>query len=244
MRLLLINILIVFIGFSAAAEPSDTIYVTKKDTVYITKKDTVFVSKNYSDSIREAKLSSYKKRLERYNKVWMGLMPKGGKLQYAGNMGMFSLGPTWIYGHSRQWESSLLFGIIPRHAGGHSKITMTIKEDYIPWTIHLKHYGLDFQPLATGLYFNTVFSGHFWVKQPDRYPHGYYWFATRLRTNIYVGERLKINIPERRRFFADSMSLFYEISTCDYYLIQRISNSYLTPDKYLTLSFGIQFEWM
>lgn len=44
--------------------------------------------------------------------------------------------------------------------------------------------------------------------------------------------------------FGRSVSLFYELSTCDYYFIQKVKNSYITPDKWLTLSFGIQIEWL
>ena len=126
----------------------------------------------------------------------------------------------------------------------HAVMTMTLKQDYIPWTVHVAGELVDFQPLAAGLYFNTAFSHKFWVHQPSRYPKGYYWFATRVRTNVYLGQRIRLNIPERKRWFGRSVSLFYELSTCDYYFIQKVKNSYITPDKWLTLSFGIQIEWL
>ncbi len=58
-------------------------------------------------------------------------------------------------------------------------MTMTLKQDYIPWTVHVAGALVDFQPLAAGFYF-----------------------------------------------------------------IQKVKNSYITPDKWLTLSFGIQIEWL
>lgn len=189
---------------------------------------------------------SYVRRLERYRNIWMGLMPKGSKLQFAGNMGMLSTGPVWIYGKNRQWETSLLFGFIPKHSSDKARMTFTIKEDFVPWSIRLpkRLSCVEFKPLATGIYLNTVLSGEFWTNLPKKYPNGYYWFATRLRPNIYLGERLEITIPERRRFFAKSMSVFYEISTCDYYFIQKLHNKHFAPEKFLTLSFGLQIEWM
>lgn len=70
------------------------------------------------------------------------------------------------------------------------------------------------------------------------------------RGNLSISSRLRrvststLPIPERKRWFGRSVSLFYELSTCDYYFIQKVKNSYITPDKWLTLSFGIQIEWL
>ena len=68
----------------------------------------------------------------------------------------------------------------------HFKMTMTLKQNYIPWSIWL---GKDFslEPLTTGIYFNTVFSDDFWTSEPERYPRGYYGFSTRIRTHIFSG---------------------------------------------------------
>ena len=38
----------------------------------------------------------------------------------------------------------------------HAVMTMTLKQDYIPWTVHVAGELVDFQPLAAGLYFNTA----------------------------------------------------------------------------------------
>ncbi len=35
-------------------------------------------------------------------------------------------------------------------------MTMTLKQDYIPRTVHVAEALVDFQPLAVGLYFNTA----------------------------------------------------------------------------------------
>lgn len=44
-------------------------------------------------------------------------------------------------------------------------MTITLKENYIPWSINLKK-GWSFEPLECGLYFNTVIGQDFWTKQP------------------------------------------------------------------------------
>ncbi|MBR5102115.1 MAG: hypothetical protein IK092_03220 [Muribaculaceae bacterium] len=166
------------------------------------------------------------------------ITPHAARLQIAGNMGMVSAGPTWQYGKNKQWETSLLFGYTPKRHNSKSLKTITIKEDFTPWTIGRKK--LRFQPLSTGLYVNVALGGDFWVSQPHRYPKGYYWFSTRLRPNFFLGERVKIDHPFGR---LTSASFFYEFSICDFYFIQGVKNDWVTFDKYLALSLGVQIEW-
>lgn len=235
MRWFLFSTFLAVASLLACGEPIDTVAVTRVDTVYINSTET--------DSI--ADVAPWVKRLERYNRFWNCLSPRGARIQFAGNMGLLSAGPSWIYG-GRHWETAIMLGFVPKHQAHRGMMTMTVKEDYIPWSICLpgKASSIDFQPLATGIYLNTVFDRKFWNRQPSRYPKGYYWFSTRMRPSMYIGERLKFHIPKHRRRFGSAISLFYEISACDFYLIQQVKNSYLRPSKYLTLSFGLQVEWL
>lgn len=52
------------------------------------------------------------------------------------------------------------------------------------------------------------------------------------------------DIDPQRRFLAKSVTFFYEISTCDLYLVSAVQNSYLRPRDYLSLSFGLKFQWL
>lgn len=116
-----------------------------------------------------------------------------------------------------------------------------LETELYPWSIWL---GKDFslEPLTTGIYFNTVFSDDFWTSEPERYPRGYYGFSTRIRTHIFLGQRVRFDVPEKYRKFSKSITAFYEISTCDLYVVSAFNNSYLKPDDYLRLSFGLKFQ--
>lgn len=87
--------------------------------------------------------SKYDKRIHRFRKGWNSLIPTHNKIQYAGNMGMFSFGTGWDYGKRDQWETDLFFGFIPKHDSHRAKMTMTLKQNYMPWAWSL---GKDFQP--------------------------------------------------------------------------------------------------
>ena len=184
--------------------------------------------------------SPYKKRVATYQQFWESLIPTYSKIQYAGGMGLVNIGFGWSYGKNQQWETDVFIGFIPRYSSDNSKFTMTLKQNFIPWEKEIGN-RFTFEPLTCGLYFNTVFSDEFWTKEPDRYPKGYYGFSTRVRTHVFVGQRLRFNIPDKKRFFSRSITAFYEISTCDLYVASAFTN-HLHPDDYLRLSFGLKFD--
>lgn len=197
-----------------------------------------FTLAGHAESIEET--NRYKKRVEGYRNLWESLMPTYTKLQYAGGMGLMNFGFGWSYGKNHQWETDVFLGFIPRYSSDNAKMTFTLKQNYIPWKIELNE-TFTFEPLECGLYFNTVFSDEFWTKEPDRYPKGYYNFSTRVRTHAFVGQRFRFNIPDKKRLFARSITAFYEISSCDLYIISAFTN-HLNPDDYLRLSFGLKFD--
>ena len=197
-----------------------------------------FTLVGHAESIEET--NRYKKRVEGYQNLWESLMPTYTKLQYAGGMGLMNFGFGWSYGKNHQWETDVFLGFIPRYSSDNAKMTFTLKQNYIPWKIELNE-TFTFEPLECGLYFNTVFSDEFWTKEPDRYPKGYYNFSTRVRTHAFVGQRLRFNIPDKKRLFARSITAFYEISSCDLYIVSAFTN-HLNPNDYLRLSLGLKFD--
>lgn len=187
------------------------------------------------------KHSRYDNRIHRYRRYWGALIPTQTVLQTCGNMGLFSFGVGWDYGKHRQWETQLLFGYIPKYDSNNAKMTMTLKQNYIPWSVMLGH-GWAFEPLECGLYFNTVFGSDFWTKQPSKYGSGYYPFSTRIRPNIFVGERFTVDVPANRRKFVKSVTFFYELSTNDIYFMRFYRNGSAGFWDVFGLSLGIKTQ--
>lgn len=191
------------------------------------------------DSI--VKPNKYDKRIHRYRGHWEKLIPTHTKVQFAGNMGLLSFGTGWDYGKKNQWETDVFLGFIPKYDSKRTKVTMTLKQNYMLWSLNLGR-GFSTEPLTCGIYFNTVFGNEFWVHEPDRYPKGYYGFSSKIRSHIFLGQRLTYDIDPQRRYTAKSITFFYELSTCDLYLISAATNSYLRPRDYLSLSFGLKLQ--
>lgn len=198
------------------------------------------------DSMEVNRISPYEKRLDKYYNWWNRMIPRYGKVQYAGSMGFISMGVGWDYGKNKQWETDFLIGYVPKYTTSSSKLTFTLKQNFIPWKIPIGKNKKDFaiEPLACGIYLNTMFGHNFWTKEPDRNSSGYYSFATKLRFNIYIGQRITYNIKRNKRFFDKSITFFYELSSNDIYISQAVMNSYLKPKDYIHLSFGLKFQFL
>ena len=197
---------------------------------------------------------AYRHRVERLQNRWASLIPNQFVIQNAGNMGVLSVGTGWGYGHGH-WETHLLFGYIPKRQSTRGKLTMTLKENYIPWNLLLSapqnesddflKRGWTLNPLTASIYVNTVYGHEFWKSQPGRYPAKYYEFmSTKFRLNVAFGQRITWEIPRNRRKYAKSISLFYEVSSCDLYIRAKFQDSSIPLKDIIGLSLGVKLQTM
>lgn len=171
----------------------------------------------------------------------INLLPDYVSLQSGGGMGIATVGTGWQYGKNRHWETDFHLGLIPKYDSDAAKVVFTLKENYIPWRIGFRH-RLTLEPLTTSFYLTTVASHKFWARQPDRYPSKYYCLPTKIRFNISLGQRLTWDLPGKPKTIK-SLTAYYEIGTCDIYVLNAFGNSYLTPYDYLTLCLGVRMNF-
>ena len=75
-----------------------------------------------------------------------------------------------------------------------------------------------------------------------RYPNNYYPFSTKIRMNLSVGERITYQWPGEKKRWVRSLTAFYEIGSCDLYLIDYIPNRQVGLKDVLGLSLGIKLQ--
>lgn len=184
----------------------------------------------------------HERKLENYKKGWALLIPRYEKIQYAGSMGLLSIGMGWDYGRKKQWESDLFLGYLPRFDGEHGHMTITLKENYIPWKLNLGKSRWMAEPFTVSLYMNKIFGDEFWTREPDKYPDGYYGLATNLRFNLAFGQRINFNIKPIS--LSSRMTLYYELGTNDLYIISYVCNRYLKFSDIFNLSLGVKFQFI
>lgn len=247
-RAMLAVTLVVMIFSDAKAETRMDIDTVSADTAVVS---TTITTEAIIDSLynRDVDLyemprqeTGYDRRVHRIRKHWDSLIPTQTIAQYAGNMGVFSLGVGWEYGKHGQWETNLLFGYLPKFRSDRAKITITLKENFIPWGLYVKG-GWLAEPLSCGLYLNTILDGDFWDRQPERYPDNYYpYLSTKVRINVFLGQRMTKIIPHNKRKTIKSITFFYEVSTCDVYLRTMIQDRKVTLWDIIGLSIGIKTQ--
>ena len=215
--------------------PQDSL-MNREDSIYFMPEDDADVFQS------EVRVGAYDKRVHRYRKRWEALIPTQSVVQFAGNMGFLSFGVGWSYGKRNQWETNQLIGFIPKFKSSRAKVTMTIKENYIPWSVYVGK-GVQIEPLRTGLYLNAVFGSEFWNEQPSRYPNDYYEFlSTKFRLNIFAGQGVTKIVPMNHLRFVKSVTAFYELGTCDLYIRAKYQDHSVKFWDLMGLSLGLKFQ--
>jgi len=181
----------------------------------------------------------YVHRLQTRENAWKRLIPDITVLQYAGGTGMFSLGIGWSYGKSRQWETTLNLGFIPRKYNSRPYWVFSVKENYLPWRIGLGRTPFEVRPLCVTLGLSSILHGDFWTSEPDRYPKGYYGFSSKIRVHLGIGQRFSLNIPYEHRRLGSQISFYYEISTCELYVRQKIISNKIPLKDMIILGVGL-----
>lgn len=212
-----------------AATFSDTTFVNTADTIPPVTTETMEINKRYETSSRH------------FRHFWHVLTPRRIVVQYAGGIGFMSAGLGWYYGKNKAWETDVLLGFVPRYTTGRAKATFTIKETYSPFKLPVFRNAY-YQPLACGLYLNTVFGHEFWQTEPTRYPDKYYGFSTAIRAGVFLGQRIRLNIPDKRRRWFKEMMFYYEANTCDLHIASWVTNKNISLWDIVNFSCGLKFS--
>ncbi len=211
--------------------------------VQATEMDSTVVSATRREKPRRGTPEYYEHRVEAYNRFWRSLIPNQSRFQYAGNVGMVNIGLGWHYGgpERRLWETDFMFGLLPKHNTKHNYTTFTLRQSYVPFRIPLM-WNLGYEPLATGMMMNVINGEEFWVREPAKYPREYYGFSSAIRFHVFLGQRLRWEIPQSKRLYVKAISLCYELSTCDLELVSYATNSAISLRDILSLSIGVKVE--
>ena len=215
----------------------------------------------------EQSASRHERNVAQWQRRWLSLIPNIGTVQYAGNIGMGSIGFGWDYGKNDRWETLVLLGFVPKYHTEQGNVTFTLRENLVPWSIGLgtrrwaqphnatytgstrplpwnRRAFASFEPMVFTTSLSTIFNNQFWVKEPEKYNGGdYYRFSSKVRLHLGVGSRLRLNIPNPQRRHFDRISFYYELSTYDLAIISAVPNEKLTLGDILCLGIGLQYKF-
>ncbi len=177
-----------------------------------------------------------------FQSICSSLVPHYARAQFAGSMGVVSLGTGWTYGRQSQWESDLAVGIVPKGVYDKCMVVSSIKQSYYPWDIVIKDSPLSVTPLTCGVSLSAVWDENFWWTEPDKYNPPYYRFSTRMRLNMHLGMAFNYKVKQANSR-VKTITAYYEFSSSDLEIISAAINSYLKPKDYLSLAFGVKVRF-
>lgn len=198
------------------------------------------VSAHERDSLSGGESRRLDYREHRGYEGWARLKPTHVKAQYAGGMGVVSLGMGWDYGRKCRWETDLFAGFLPRAYADRFHMVFTLKQNYIPWSIRCCD-RLAIEPFTCGLYATLITGQNFWMKVPERYPgKGYYGAQTRMRCYLYAGQRITYYL--RNDSLLRHITLYYELSANELDIVAKCGNKSLGLSDIVYFSVGIKFQ--
>lgn len=195
-----------------------------------------------TDSVLTIVRPKYQKRLITAKEHWMRLIPNLSLVQYAGNIGFFSVGTGWDYGKHDRWETHLMLGFLPKAVMADPMVTMTLRESLNPWHVCINDH-FTWNPATFSLSFNTVFNNEFWYSETERYEGDYYRFSSKLRAQIGIGGRINLHFTDYKRMDTDRLSFYYELSTYDLAIISYVPNHRMKFWNIVALGFGIEYKF-
>ena len=157
--------------------------------------------------------------------------PVNMQVQYAGNMGLVSVGAGKSYLYNKL-NIYTIYGFLPKEINGASVHTLALKAAYTIAVAELSDNLLI--DCYTGIAALYGITRNTYVRYPDYFPDGYYG-TNALHATFFLGARFKLDLNHPRY---KTISLFTELGTLDYYLWYAIKNKYIKLYDIWNLSFG------
>jgi len=159
--------------------------------------------------------------------------PDHFKSQYAGNMGLVSVGLGYSH-FDDKLHLDVFYGYVPTFVGGVETHTVTTKIAVFPINYIIKP-GHKLSPLTFGWNLSVIIGEDYFFKPPDRYPENYYW-ATNFKIMPYIGARAHRDLSNRIPF--SGLDFYVEIGTVDLYLHDFLHSKFVGIWDILNFSFG------
>lgn len=159
--------------------------------------------------------------------------PYYAKMQYAGNLGLASIGLGKTYLKDRL-TVDFNYGYLPKEINGSRVHTLALKSAY-----QFKKHQLSifFIRYYTGISFNYAITDNTYLSYPDYFPSDYY-NTNAVHVNPFLG--IKLALPNKADK-PDAIEIYAELGTVDYKIGYAIANKEIKPKDIWNLCFGITF---
>ena len=163
-------------------------------------------------------------------------IPDYAKLQFAGGIGFLSLGVGYSF-FKQKLDISFFYGYVPKSYSVNELHSISLQSTIKFFSIKTKH-NIEILPLNIGWFAHHTFGGDFWVKLPDNYPDGYYWWSPGRNAGIFLGGEIKTKLLANKTP-ASGTAFYVRVGSRGLYLASKYGNSSIPLSDIIELGFGI-----
>jgi hypothetical protein len=163
-------------------------------------------------------------------------LPETIKLQFAGGLGFLSAGMGYSV-LNEKLDISVFYGYVPKCFSVKDLHSLNFQITAKLFRVKLSK-DIELMPLNIGGYFQHTFGNEYWVKLPDEYPRGYYWWSPGLNTGFCLGAELRTKFLANK-INTSSTAFYVNIGSKSYYLASKFGNSSIPLTDIINIGFGI-----
>lgn len=163
-------------------------------------------------------------------------VPDYVKVQYAGNIGLFSVGAGYDL-FSDLVSTELLYGYVPESVSEAKEIhTITLKNTF---PLYTKHWDAFSASAISGFTFSYETGNNSQLKYPDKYPEGYY-FTNAFHMTFFGGINLHKEIEASKML--TGIDFYIEFGTLETYLFYKVTSNEVGLDDVFSTAIGINLH--
>jgi len=164
------------------------------------------------------------------------LIPDYAKLQFAGGIGLVSVGVGYTFFHQKL-DISMFYGYVPKAFSVDDLHSISLQSTFKFFSIKTKHH-IEILPLNIGWFAHHTFGNEYWVKLPDNYPEGYYWWSPGRNAGVFLGGEIKTKLFANKTP-ASGTAFYVRVGSRGLYLASKFGNSSIPLSDIIELGFGI-----
>lgn len=165
-----------------------------------------------------------------------GVLPDYVKLQFAGGIGLVSLGVGYTF-FKQKLEVSYFYGYVPKFAS-----TDDLHSVSLQLTTKLLHFkispNIELMPLNFGWFIHHTFGNEYWLSLPSYYPNDYYWWSPGRNSGIFFGGEIKTKFLSSK-IPASGTAFYIRAGSRGLYIASKFGNSSIPINDIIEFGFGV-----
>ncbi len=163
-------------------------------------------------------------------------LPDYMKLQFAGGIGFVSMGVGYTF-FNQKLDVSYFYGYVPENVTSddlHS-VSLQVTAKLLRFKINEN---LEIMPLNVGGFIHHTFGSEYWLKLPEHYPPGYYWWAPGRNAGIFLGGEVKTSFLSNATP-ASGTAFYVRAGSRGLYIASKFGNASIHLNDILEFGFGL-----